>query len=156
RWRKNTSIESRSCVLHDRHAAGHSETTRPSLRHDSFCNVSRSVELARDFTWPSANRNWQMPGCQLPNLQWNGPVASSGPWPRLNLVWPPMREKLRGKSPFQIEPSPQVGPLWPHMLRTECFSPTRNVRLVPSVMLCSAVCDCEETSWLLALTWAFA
>ena len=26
-----------------------------------------------------------------------------------------MREKLRGKSPFQIEPSPHDGPLWHHL-----------------------------------------
>src|SRR5215213_2540338 len=116
--------------------------TCPSLRHDSFWSVSMSVLFDNETTWPSAKRNWQMPGCQLPNLQCHGPTRSSGPCPRFHFVCPPMREKLRGKSPFQIEPSPSEGPLCPHLLRTECFSPTRNVWLVPSVMLFRPVCDC--------------
>ena len=75
-----------------------------------------SVALDRAAIWPSTNRNWQMPGCQLPNLQCHGPAMSLGPCPRFHLVWPPMRLKLRGKSPFQIAPSPQDGPLWPQYL----------------------------------------
>jgi hypothetical protein len=46
---------------------------------------------------------------------------------------------------LKIAPSPQVGPLWPYLARGACFSPTRNVWLVPSVMSRILVRDWVET-----------
>ena len=81
---------------------------------------------------------------------------SVGPWPRFHLVCPAIREKFRGKSPFQMAPSPHVGPLLPHWDWTECFSPTRNVWLVPSGMSPIPVRDWVEVMFPAPSSWHMA